>query len=217
MRLARALCMQVVHSCVEIGGKYFWHVVNFESSTRLAKFTKIKPSRNIWHIQYFRENTHKDIGRLKKNTLSCTYLIIFQCFIFTLQKCEYYHGLMWEENSSYLGVRKALRCSGSPPHHFSCYRYPSMSSCERNPTTAPRLHCTLRPRDSSYALRHCTPTLEGWKAQTGNPSGDRPRRHWFRWRNRRISYPRCRGRTSQACPHLGSFHLWAPQSIMVDL
>ena len=30
----------------------FLHVVKFANSTRLAKFAKIKPPRNIWRIQY---------------------------------------------------------------------------------------------------------------------------------------------------------------------
>ena len=30
-------------------------VVEFANSTRLAKFTKIKNLRNIWHIQYMSE------------------------------------------------------------------------------------------------------------------------------------------------------------------
>ena len=33
----------------------FSRVVNFASSTRLAKFAKIKPSRNIWRIQYMQQ------------------------------------------------------------------------------------------------------------------------------------------------------------------
>ena len=57
---AHALCtvllvlrmIHKLHSCVGIGGKLFLRVVKFANSTRLAKFAKIKPPRNIWRIQY---------------------------------------------------------------------------------------------------------------------------------------------------------------------
>ena len=45
-------CVCMLHSCVGSEVNIFLRVVNFASSTRLAKFTKIKPSRNIWRIQY---------------------------------------------------------------------------------------------------------------------------------------------------------------------